>query len=276
MALTNMRELLAQANEEQRAVGAFNVSSIEMICGVVHAAEAMRTPVIMQVAQGRLGTTPLPILGRAMLAAAERAQVPVALHLDHGQTMDCIKMALDIGFTSVMFDGSALPMEENAAKTREVVHLATNYHAAVEAEIGHLGRTETGEKTEEAYTNPADAICFAEETGVDALAVAIGNAHGVYAGTPVFHFEVLETIREKCATPLVLHGGTGSSEKNFRRCIQSGVRKINIATAIFQASAKAAKSVTSNDWFAMSGKMTDAVTDVVKEHISIFGKAQGC
>lgn len=273
MALANMRDLLRQADAQKRAVGAFNVSTIEMMCGVVHAAEELQTPVILQVAQIRLATTPLPLLGRAMYEAASRAGVPVALHLDHGTTFACIQQALDLGFTSVMFDGSALEMEENIAKTRQVVQMAGRYGAAVEAEIGSLGRTESGEEVAAAYTNPEDAIAFAHETGVDALAVAIGNAHGVYAGTPTFHFEVLDAVRAGCDTPLVLHGGTGSSEANFRRCIESGVRKINIATAIFQATARAVHGIQGEDWFAMSRAVTDAVTDVVKEHINIFGRA---
>ena len=273
MALANMRDLLRQADAQKRAVGAFNVSTIEMMCGVVKAAEELQTPVILQVAQIRLATTPLPLLGRAMYEAASRAKVPVALHLDHGTTMDCIQLALDLGFTSVMYDGSALSMEDNIARTQDVVRLAEKYGAAVEAEIGSLGRTETGEETVAAYTNPADAIIFAHETHVDALAVAIGNAHGVYAGTPTFHFEVLDAVHAGCDTPLVLHGGTGSSETNFRRCIESGVRKINIATAIFQAAARAVHTVTADNWFAMSRAMTQSVTDVVKEHICIFGRA---
>lgn len=273
MALVNMKELLRQADVQGRAVGAFNVSSIEMICGVTAAAESMHTPVILQIAQARLSTTPLPMLGRAMRAAAENAQVPIALHLDHGQSMDCIQTALDLGFTSVMYDGSALPLDENIRHTREVVRLAGRYGAAVEAEIGHLGRTEDGEiiAGAPAYTRPDDAISFADQTQVDALAVAIGNAHGVYTGTPTFHFEVLEEIRARCATPLVLHGGTGASKANFRRCIECGVRKINIATAIYMASAKAARSVASDDWFAISRAVTEAVQAVTQEHIRIFG-----
>ena len=273
MALANLRDLLRQAEEQKRAVGAFNVSSIEMMCGVLRAAQELQTPVILQVAQIRLATTPLPLLGRAMYEAACRAEVPVALHLDHGTTMDCIQQALDLGFTSVMFDGSALEMAENIARTQQVKKIAASYGAAVEAEIGNLGRTETGEETVAAYTNPADAIVFARETGVDALAVAIGNAHGVYAGTPTFHFEVLDAVHAGCDTPLVLHGGTGSSERYFRHCIASGVRKINIATAIFQASARAAHAVVADDWFSMSRAITDAVADVAREHIRIFGRA---
>ena len=154
-----------------------------------------------------------------------------------------------------------------------MVELARSYGASVEAEIGSLGRTETGEETMASYTSPEDAVRFARETGVDALAVAIGNAHGVYAGTPTFHFEVLDAIRAECATPLVLHGGSGSCTDNFRRCIDSGVRKINIATAIFMASARAARSAEKDDWFAISRAMTDAVAEVVMEHIRIFGIA---
>lgn len=273
MALTHLRDLLEQADRQKRAVGAFNVSSIEMICGVVRAAEALRTPVILQVAEARLATTPLPMLGRAMYEAAVHAKVPIALHLDHGTSMACIRQALDLGFTSVMYDGSALSMEDNIANTLRVVELARGYGASVEAEIGSLGRTETGEETMASYTSPEDAVRFARETGVDALAVAIGNAHGVYAGTPTFHFEVLDAIRAECATPLVLHGGSGSCADNFRRCIDSGVRKINIATAIFMASARAARSAEKDDWFAISRAMTDAVAEVVMEHIRIFGIA---
>ncbi len=274
MPLANMRDLIAQAGQQQRAVGAFNVSSIEMICGAVQAAEEMHTPIIIQVAQVRLPTTPLAVYGPAMRAAAEQARVPVALHLDHAATMDCIAQALDLGFTSVMYDGSALPLEENIANTKHVVDMAAKYGAAVEAEVGSLGRTEAGEHVKACYTDPEDAVRFAAETRVDALAVAIGNAHGVYAGTPVFHFEVLDAIRQRCATPLVLHGGTGSSEANFRRCIACGVRKINIATAIFMASAHAAQEAAPGGWFAMSGAMTQAVKQTVKEHIAIFGIAK--
>lgn len=271
MALVSMKELLAQADAQQRTVGAFNVSSIEMVCGVIEAAEELNTPVIIQVAESRLSTTPLTLLGRVMVQAAIDAKVDIAVHLDHGITLSCIKEALDLGFTSVMYDGSMLNKAENTARTCEVVRLARQYNAAIEGEIGHLGRTETGEEATVAYTDPQDAIDFARATGVDALAVAIGNAHGVYVGTPTFHFEVLEAIRAQCAVPLVLHGGTGSSKANFQHCVESGVRKINIATAIFQSCSHAVRINPSADWFVMSRSMTEAVKEVVEEHIRIFG-----
>ena len=238
MPLVNLEPLLREAEEEKRAVGSFNVSGIEMINGVLQAAEELKTPVILAVAEKRLATTPLEILGKAMISAAEHASLPIAVHLDHGETEACLRKALDLGFSSVMFDGSLLPTEESLARTGAMVRMAHEYGATCEGEIGVLGQTETGEKTQARYTDPEEALFFARETGVDALAVAIGNAHGVYEGTPVFHFEVLEQIRARSRVPLVLHGGTGSSEGNFTRCIASGVRKINIATASFQAAAR--------------------------------------
>ncbi len=269
-----MNVLLEEAERQKRAVGAFNVSGIEMIVGVVRAAEALHTPVILQVAEKRLATTPLPILGKAMIAAATYSPLPIAVHLDHGESEDCIRLALDLGFTSVMFDGSLLPTAESVARTAAMVRLAHTYGAACEGEIGILGRSETGEEAAARYTDPEEAIWFAGETGVDALAVAIGNAHGVYAGTPVFHFEVLDGIRRKSDIPLVLHGGTGSSEANFTRCIASGVRKINIATALFQAASQSAHRAPA-DYFAMSRAAEDAVQDVTEQHIRIFGIRTG-
>ncbi len=274
MPLVSLNPLLQEAEREKRAVGAFNVSGIEMIYGVMQAAEAPQTPVILQVAQKRLATTPLPLLGKAMLAAAEQSPLPVCVHLDHGETEDCVRLALDLGFSSVMYDGSLLPTAEGIRRTAEMARLAHGYGASCEGEIGVLGRSETGEETGARYPDPEEAVLFAAETGVDALAVAIGNAHGVYAGTPVFHFEVLDRIREKCAVPLVLHGGTGSSEENFRRCIASGVRKINIATALFQAAAGAAMEA-GPDYFAMSRAAVAAVRRVTEEHIHIFGVRTG-
>ena len=270
MPKVNMTPLLRDAEKEGRAVGAFNVSGVEMIYGVMCAAEELNTPVILQVAEKRLASTPLPLLGKAMIEAAERSPLPVAVHLDHGETEDCVRLALDLGFSSVMFDGSALPVEESIRRTSAMVRLAHGYGATCEGEIGVLGRSETGEAGCARFTDPEEAVLFAGETGVDALAVAIGNAHGVYEGTPVFHFEVLDRIREKSDVPLVLHGGTGSSEENFRRCIASGVRKINIATALFQAAARAAREAEA-DYFAMSRAQVAAVREVALEHIRIFG-----
>lgn len=271
MSLANMRDLIRRAGEEGRAVGAFSVSSIDMITGIVTAAEELATPVILQIAEVRLPYSPLPIIGAAMRAAAEHATVPVAVHLDHGVTFDCIRQALDCGFTSVMFDGSRLPFEENIAKTCEVMDMAKPYGAAVEAEIGSVGKTESGADAPAVCADPVEGIRFARETHVDALAVAIGNAHGVYIGSPQLHFDVLETMRQGCDTPFVLHGGTGISDEDFRHAIRLGMHKINIATATFMAVAAAAKEGT--DYFDMSRRMTNAAREVALKHIPIFGIA---
>ena len=271
MPIANMRGLLLEARAQGRAVGAFSVSSIEMIMGVVSAAEALRTPVILQVAQARLKATPLPVLGAAMRAAAAGASVPVGVHLDHGMTMDVIMAALDAGFTSVMFDGSAMSMRDNIDQTLRVISLARPYGAAVEAEIGRVGRTEGGEPSPAEYARPGDCVRFARETGVDALAVGIGNAHGVYAGTPDLQFHVLEKVQALIDTPLVLHGGTGISDGDFRRCIALGVHKINIATALFQAAAQAAAQNAEDGYFAMACAALEGAREVAKRHIRVFG-----
>ena len=274
MPIANMRDLLKDAQREKRAVGAFSVSSIEMIVGVLMAAEELQTPVILQVAEKRLATTPLPILGKAMLAAASRSRLPIAVHLDHGETMECIRLALDTGFTSVMYDGSALPMQGNVRGTLEVIDLAKRYGAAVEAEIGRIGKTETGEDAPAVCAKPEDCEALYQQTGVDALAVAIGNAHGVYVGAPQLHFDILKEVRDRIDAPLVLHGGTGISDDDFRRAASLGVCKINIATALFMAATHAATSYTGTDYFAMSARMESAAREVALGLIRVFGTAK--
>lgn len=270
MSLANMKELLREARAQGRAAGAFSVSSVDMITGVLRAAEALDTPVILQVAEVRLPYSPLHVLGPAMLAAAQAARVPVAVHLDHGVTMDCIRRALETGFTSVMFDGSRLSMQENITRTREVMELAARFGASVEAEIGVVGKTETGAALSAQCADPHEAVRFVQETGVDALAVAIGNAHGVYEGTPELRFDVLEHMQGRCGdTALVLHGGTGISDEDFRRCIALGMNKINIATASFMAVHRAAQGA--KDYFDMIGRMSEAAEAVARQHIAVFG-----
>ncbi len=264
-----MTDLMRAAEERSKAVGAFSVSSLEMIRGTVRAAEEMNTPVILQVAQVRLPHAPLYLLGSAMLTAARHARVPVAVHLDHGVALPCIREALEMGFTSVMFDGSSLPLEENMQTTRRVIAMARPYGASVEAEIGVIGKTEGGQERAAVCASVEDSLRFLKETGVDALAVAIGNAHGVYTGAPKLHFDILAAIRRQDRTPLVLHGGTGISDEDFRRCIENGVRKINIATAAYGAVYEAARNAS--DYFHMSDRMEEAACQVAKRHIGVFG-----
>ncbi len=236
MPLVNMKTLLADAEKRNYAVGSFSVANMEMVLGVIKAAEETKSPIILQIAEVRLNHSPLALIGPLMVAAAEEAEVPVAVHLDHGKTLPCIEQALDLGFTSVMFDGSHLPVDENIKITKKVVALAEEYGAATEAEIGCVGGSEDGsENIAVNCTSPEQAKRFAEETKVDALAIAIGNAHGNYKEEPKLRFDILEKVNELVETPLVLHGGTGINEKDFIRCHQSGIKKINIATATFDS-----------------------------------------
>ena len=273
MSLVHMRPLLEKAARDNRAVGAFSVANLEMILGIIRAAEKTNTPVILQIAEGRLRTSPLHTIGPAMVAAAKAAQVEAAVHFDHGQTVECIREAIEIGFTSVMFDGSHLPLAENIGKTKEIAALAHARGVNVEAEIGRVGRTESGEDAPVAYADPAEALRFIQETDVDALAVGIGNAHGVYAAAPQLRFDILEQISGSTPVPLVLHGGTGISPEDFRRAISLGVRKINIATACFQAAAVAAHQAEESNIFDVSRRMAAAVEEAALEHLRIFGLA---
>ena len=248
MALAKLSELLSSVNDNSYAIGSFNVSNMEMAMGAIKAAEKMQAPIIIQIAEGRLRYSPLEILGPIMMAAAKNTTVPIAVHLDHGGTMETIKLALELGFTSVMFDGSKYPLEENIARTKEVIALAKSYGADVEAEIGRVGGAEGDYKAVDiALTSVEEAKCFAEETKVDALAVAIGTAHGNYKETPKLRIDRLKEIAAEVSCPLVLHGGTGLTEQDFKNCIAGGIKKINIATASYDSVAKRFKEVAKED-----------------------------
>ncbi len=275
MALVKMSRILEWAQENNCAAGAFSVGNMEMVIGAVRAAEEANTPIILQIAEKRLKQSPLDLMAPMMVSAAKNASVPVAVHLDHGLTMDCIRQALSYGFTSVMLDASLLPFEENIAMTKAVKAEAATFGATVEAELGVVGGNEGDTaKHEILCTDPDKAKIFCEETQVDCLAVAIGNAHGNYPVLPSLRFDVLEEIDKTVDTPLVLHGGTGITPEMFRKAISLGIRKINIATASFDALANAAKAYTADvespDYFTLSPKMADAVYENVKKHIGIF------
>ena len=275
MGLVKMKDLLNQASEQNRAVGAFSVGNLEMIKGAVKAAEEMNTPIILQIAEVRLPHSPLSLMGPMMVEAARNAKVEIAVHLDHGKTIGVLRQALEYGFTSVMMDGSTLPFEENINKTLEAARLAKEYGATVEAELGLVGGSEDG-STDEGIrcTNPEDARVFCEKTGVDALAVAIGNAHGNYPVAPRLAFDVLKAIDEKTDVPLVLHGGTGITPEDFRKAVGLGIRKINIATASFDSLTREAekylKSEGRHDYFGLNEAMVQGVYENVKQHIRIF------
>lgn len=274
--LVNMRDLLEDAQHGNYAVGSFSVANMEMVLGVLKAAKELNAPVILQIAEVRLKQSPLEIIGPLMVAAAENADTPVAVHFDHGKTIEKITQALDIGFTSVMFDGSHLPLDENIDMTKEVIALADEYDAAVEAEIGCVGGSEDGsEDIAINCTKPEDAVRFENETGVDALAIAIGNAHGNYKSTPKLRFDILEQVEKLTDTPLVLHGGTGITPDDFVRCSKTGIKKINIATATFDSVEKTVHNCYNdnsiNGYYDLQSAEVEGAYQNAKRHIFIFG-----
>lgn len=279
--LVNMRDLLADAEKGNYAVGSFSVANMEMVLGVLKAAEELSAPVILQIAEVRLKQSPLEVIGPLMVAAAENTDIPVAVHFDHGKTLEKIEQALDIGFTSVMFDGSHLPLDENIEMTKKVIAMAEQYDASVEAEIGCVGGSEDGsEDIAINCTKPEDAVRFENETGVDALAIAIGNAHGNYKATPKLRFDILEEIERITDTPLVLHGGTGISPEDFVKCSKTGIKKINIATATFDMVEKTVRDCYNknsiNGYYDLQAAEVDGAYQNAKKHILIFGTDGKC
>ncbi|MDO5780892.1 MAG: class II aldolase [Eubacteriales bacterium] len=277
MALVKMKDLLKRAEEKNIGCGAFSVGNMEMVKGAIRAAEELGTPIILQIAEVRLKNSPLHLMGPMMVQAAKEAKVDVAVHLDHGLTFETVDKALELGFTSVMLDASTLPFEENIAKVKTVVEKAQKYGATVEAELGLVGGSEDGSCDHGIRcTDPDDAVVYAKETGIDALAVAIGNAHGNYPVAPTLAFDVLEKIHEKVDIPLVLHGGSGITDKDFQRAISLGIRKVNIATASFNSlTAHVEKYMASTDkhnFFDLNEAMVQGTYENVKRHILVFNE----
>ncbi|MGE5549913.1 MAG: class II fructose-bisphosphate aldolase [Bacteroidota bacterium] len=238
MALTPIKELFARAEEAGAAVGAFNLHSPEAARGIVAAAAQCGCPVILQVNEGTIKYFGLRLASAIALAVAAEAEIPVAVHLDHGSSVDLALACLEHGFNSVMFDGSRLPLQENISKTRQVVAGARRFGAAVEAELGRVGGAEEDlivSEAEAGLTNPDEAREFAAATGVDSLAVAIGTAHGVYKGEPRLDFDRLTAIKRLVMAPLVMHGASGLSDAQLRRAVIAGARKVNFSTELKQA-----------------------------------------
>ena len=277
MALVKMKDLLRRAEEKNIGCGAFSVGNMEMVRGAIRAAEELDTPVILQIAEVRLKNSPLHLMGPMMVQAAKEAKVDVAVHLDHGLTFETVDKALELGFTSVMLDASTLPFEENIARVKAVVEKARKYGATVEAELGLVGGSEDGSCDHGIRcTDPDDAVVYARETGIDALAVAIGNAHGNYPVAPTLAFDVLEKIHEKVDIPLVLHGGSGITDKDFQKAISLGIRKVNIATASFNSLTahveKYMESTDKHNFFDLNEAMVQGTYENVKRHILVFNE----
>ncbi|MCD8217373.1 MAG: class II fructose-bisphosphate aldolase [Clostridiales bacterium] len=240
--LVNLKEILAIAEKEKIAIGSFNTPNLESIQAVIGAAEELNVPVIIMHAEVHESMMPLRVIGKVMLQCARDAAVPVCVHLDHGEHLEYLAEALELGFTSVMYDGSALPYEENRDNTCTAVRMAKETGASLEAEIGTLGKREMGYQEEEneaqpekIYTNPEDAEQFVKETGIDALACSFGTAHGLYLTKPKLDMHVLDEVRKRVDVPLVMHGGSGVSPEDYRTVIEKGIRKINYYTYMSKA-----------------------------------------
>ncbi len=246
--LVTLKEILNLCEARNCAVGSFNTPNLEAIMAVIGAAEELNVPVVIQMAQVHEEIMPLSVIGPIMVEMAERSTVPVAVHLDHGETLDYLYRALNMGFTSIMYDGSTLPFDENAANTQMAVAMAKRHGASVEAEIGSMGKRESGSGTssgpdpDKVYTDPIQAKKFVEMTGIDALACSFGTTHGVYLTEPKLDFSVVENVRRMANIPVVMHGGSGVSDEDFRKVIRCGVRKINYYTYMAMAGGHSVES----------------------------------
>ena len=246
--LATLNEVMKIAEEKKIAIGSFNTPNLESLQAVIEAAEELELPVIIQFAQCHEPWIPLSVIGPIMVETAKQAAVPVCVHLDHGETMEYLQQALDIGFTAIMYDGSALTYEENLANTKKAVEMAAKTGASVEAELGSMGRRESGagddtgaDDETKIYTDPELAAVFVMETGIDALACSFGTTHGIYLTEPKLDFEVVKNVRRLTeGIPVVMHGGSGVSREDYRKAIEAGVRKVNYFTYMDKAGGNAA------------------------------------
>lgn len=237
--LVTLKEIMEIAEEKNIAIGSFNASGLEAIEAELAAAEELNLPIIIQFAQCHEPWIPLATIGPIMVDMAKKSKVPVCIHLDHGETLEYLEQALSLGFTGIMYDGSTLPYEENLANTKKAVEMAKKYGASVEAELGSMGKRESGagdsgagaDDDTKIYTDPELAARFVADTGIDALACSFGTTHGIYLTEPKLDFDVVRNVRAKCNNiPVVMHGGSGVSTEDYHKAVDAGVRKINYFT----------------------------------------------
>ncbi len=247
--LVTLKEIMQIAEEKNIAIGSFNASGLEAIEAELAAAEELNLPVIIQFAQCHEPWIPLTTIGPIMVDMAKKSTVPVCIHLDHGETLEYLQTALELGFTGIMYDGSTLPYEENLANTKKAVEMAKKYGASVEAELGSMGKRESGagdsgagtDDDTKIYTDPELAARFVAETGIDALACSFGTTHGIYLTEPKLDFDVVKNVRAKCNNiPVVMHGGSGVSTEDYHKAVDAGVRKINYFTYMDKSGGNAA------------------------------------
>ena len=280
--LVGLKEILKIAETDKTAVGMFNGTGFDSIRAVIGAAEELNRPVIIAHAEVHNVFNDISLVGPAMLAAARAAKVPVCVHLDHGVTAEMCYRALRLGFTGIMIDASALPYEENLALTRRITEAAHAMGADVEAELGRLATPEAGSegegrapaRPEDFYTVPAEAQSFCAETGVDALAIAFGTAHGFYKSQPKLDFGVVRDCAAVTGLPLVMHGGSGVSPDGFRQAIAAGIRKINYYSYMARAGKDAvAAKIASGDvpfFHVLAAEAANAMEADAARAISVF------
>lgn len=281
MSLVNLNRVLTPAINYGYGVGSFNVINSSFIESVIGAAENRRAPVIVSLAEVHFQYGDMRSVAACTRALAEEAQVPVVLNLDHGLSFESVAKAVRYGFTSVMFDGSRLEYGENIRQTREIVRLCKPVGVSVEAELGAVGGAEAGDSGGTAdpflFTDPVQAGDFVRETGIDALAVAIGNVHGKYKGEPCLDFDRLTAIRKSTGIPLVLHGGSGISDDDFRKAIRCGIAKINFYTEMARMALVRTESYIKgvsnyyNSFDNMNQVIRDTAREVVEERLEVFG-----
>lgn len=247
--LITLKEILETAEKRKIAIGAFNAANLESLRAIMEAAEELALPVILQFAQCHEPWVPLELIGPVMVETARKASVPVCVHLDHGETLEYLQAALKLGFTGVMYDGSTLPYEENLENTRKAVNMAEKAGASVEAELGSMGKRESGEgessgeaDSTKIYTDPEQAQAFVRDSRIDALACSFGTTHGIYLSEPKLNFGIVEKVRALTGNiPVVMHGGSGIGREDFQKAIKAGVRKINYFTYMDKAGGGAAE-----------------------------------
>lgn len=273
--LVSSFKMIKKAQSEGYAVPAFNAENMEMIQGIISAAEECKTPVIIQTTPPTVKYITPELMYAMVKSEADKASVPVALHLDHCADFDDVMRAVKAGYTSVMFDGSKLDFDENLKLTKEIVRITRAMGITVEAELGTIGGKEDNVSSEVQYTAVEDAVTFSKETGVDILAIAIGTAHGFYKGEPKLDFDRLKEIREKTETPLVLHGGSGIPDEKLKKAIFLGMAKVNFATELRAAATAGVREVLADDKVIdpkkYMGKAREKVKELCIEKINLCG-----
>ena len=278
--LLNLKDILEYAEVKQSAIGSFNVYNVESIQAVVQAALAAKQPVIISFGESYTSHAPIEVIAEIVKIYCINADVPFCLHLDHSKELATIMKAIRAGFTSIMYDGSALPFNENIRRSRKVVELAHLVGVSVEGELGYMnnedGTSPDGLCLAEGYTTVAAAKEYTEQSGVDALAIAIGNAHGIYKGIPTLDFRRLEEIKRNIKVPIVLHGSSGIPAASLHKAIALGVRKININTEVSTKGIQTARSflaghLDKNTRFETLAKAAEgAMSQTVADYINLF------